>query len=533
MMVRPGPAPSPMGRPAPFQVNGNPGAPMNSARPPMPVPRPSLGTPGTSAPMSPQIANRPPMPQTGNRPPMPQISQLAPGQSPSMPSNRPPMPQNAFQSSANRPPINQINIAPSGQSIPSPNLTRPPMPMRPPPLPQTQTPQAAITQPMPPMTPQASVPSRPLMPQVSQASNSPFARPPTTGPQKTQMNGLSVPSHQTPSTPNMRPPIPMGASPMRPPLPGVQASSAPQRPPLPGAQTPSMPLRPPVSSPQQINQHPMRPPMSPMVSRPPVPTMPQIQQPAVPPMPSGPAMNSAPSRYPPTPGYAQPGFQGQQPGGYSQTTSMPPTQQAYPSYPQTQHPQGYAGGNMVTPQQHPPAPKVNPAAIPSVVSVLEADETRFKETGQPFYTFSSVIDHPPPLPTTRSVSIIDDGNSSPQFIRSTLNHIPISEEICDNTKIPLSLLIQPFASGPQTDVPLVDFGAMGPLRCNRCRAYINAHVQFIKGGRYFVCNLCDMSNEVPEEYYANLDMSGKRIDLDLRPELKFGTVDFVASKVYF
>ena len=42
---------------------------------------------------------------------------------------------------------------------------------------------------------------------------------------------------------------------------------------------------------------------------------------------------------------------------------------------------------------------------------------------------------------------------------------------------------------------------------------------------------CDMANDVPEEYYANLDMSGKRIDLDLRSELKFGTVDFVASKV--
>ena len=40
-----------------------------------------------------------------------------------------------------------------------------------------------------------------------------------------------------------------------------------------------------------------------------------------------------------------------------------------------------------------------------------------------------------------------------------------------------------------------------------------------------------MSNEVPDEYYANLDMSGKRIDLDLRPELKHGTVDFVATKV--
>ena len=70
-----------------------------------------------------------------------------------------------------------------------------------------------------------------------------------------------------------------------------------------------------------------------------------------------------------------------------------------------------------------------------------------------------------------------------------MNHIPTSEEICENTKIPLSLVVQPFASSPQNEVPLVDFGISGPLRCNRCRAYINPHVQFIKGGRYFVCNM--------------------------------------------
>lgn len=186
---------------------------------------------------------------------------------------------------------------------------------------------------------------------------------------------------------------------------------------------------------------------------------------------------------------------------------------------------------MAAPFQQPAPPKVNPAAIPSVVAVLEADELRFKESGQPFMTYSSIVENAPPLPTTRSVSIIDDGNSSPQFIRSTMSHIPISEEICENSKIPLSLLIQPFASNPQSEVPLVDFGASGPIRCNRCRAYINPHAQFIKGGRYYVCHLCEMSNEVSEEYYANLDMSGKRIDLDIRPELKFGTVDFVASKV--
>ena len=269
----------------------------------------------------------------------------------------------------------------------------------------------------------------------------------------------------------------------------------------------------------------------------------QTSQQGIPPVPSGPRapqMNSPPSRYPPGPGYMQqqPPVQGHPPSlqpGYAQ--SLAPMQQSYPSYPQTsnaqnvpQYPtQGFSGASVAAPP--PAAPKVNPAAIPSVVAVLEADELRFKETGQPYFTFSSVVENSPPLPTNHSVSIIDDGNSSPQFIRTTMNHIPVSEEVCENTKIPLSLLVQPFASNPQNEIPLVDFGISGPLRCNRCRAYINPHVQFIKGGRYFVCNMCDMANDVPEEYYANLDMSGKRIDLDLRSELKFGTVDFISSKV--
>jgi protein transport protein SEC24 len=200
-----------------------------------------------------------------------------------------------------------------------------------------------------------------------------------------------------------------------------------------------------------------------------------------------------------------------------QAQQYPQTQLQNQQYPQTQN------------QAQPPyqQQRVNPAAIPSVVAVLEADRDRFKDFG-PFLTCTHIAEHPPPLPSSIAhISVVDDGNSAPNFIRTTMNHVPVSEELCENSKIPLSLLIQPFAAA----APIADLGELGPIRCNRCRAYINPHCQFIKGGREFICNLCDMSNEVPEQYYANLDMNGKRIDLDLRPELKYGTVDFVATKV--
>lgn len=511
-------------RPGNLQGPSSMSSQVNSSRPPMTMPRPPMANP--QAMPRPPISQTPPM----NRPPtMPQAPMMS---SPHTSQSRPPFPHTNTPTSSIRPPMPQIPSQPSeplirppmsqvtssqsvrsGNPIQSPNTVRPPIPIRP------QTPQPLNRPPIPQTQQFSAAPPRPPMPQASQNQipSGPFARPPQpAGPQHTQMNRPPIPSPQVPSIPNMRPPMPSlsgSATPLRPPVPMVPSSLA-----------AAAPMRPPMIS--------MAPQMPSMNGRPPMPLMPQAQQSGIASMPPGPMITSPSSKYPSGPGYIQsqnPVIQNQQPG-YTQSTNMPPTQQNYPSYPQTQPAQGYTGGNMAAPH-HSPAPKVNPAAIPSVVSVLDADETRFKETGQPFYTFSSVMDQPPPLPTTTSVSVIDDGNSSPQFIRSTLNHIPISEEICENSKIPLSLLIQPFAISPQTEIPLVDFGNSGPLRCNRCRAYINPHVQFIKGGRYFVCNMCDMSNEVPEEYYANLDMSGKRIDLDLRPELKFGTVDFVASKV--
>jgi len=44
-------------------------------------------------------------------------------------------------------------------------------------------------------------------------------------------------------------------------------------------------------------------------------------------------------------------------------------------------------------------------------------------------------------------------------------------------------------------VPVVDMGPSGPIRCTRCRAYINPFVLFIDGGRQFRCNLCSHIND--------------------------------------
>lgn len=113
-------------------------------------------------------------------------------------------------------------------------------------------------------------------------------------------------------------------------------------------------------------------------------------------------------------------------------------------------------------------------------------------------------------------------------------HLPASEDLATSSKIPLAMVIQPFAKQhPQEHpVPVVDFGEKGPIRCNRCRAYINLFVRFVRGGRQYECNICSMINDVPDEYFCNLDASGRRADCNQRPELVCASVDFVASKEY-
>jgi protein transport protein SEC24 len=118
-------------------------------------------------------------------------------------------------------------------------------------------------------------------------------------------------------------------------------------------------------------------------------------------------------------------------------------------------------------------------------------------------------------------------------MRLTTNLIACTEELLKRSCLPFGLVLQPLADLDPREAPIqvVDFGESGPLRCNRCKGYVNPFFQFIDGGRKFVCNLCTFENPVPTEYFANLDMNGRRIDADQRPELMFGSIEFAATKV--
>lgn len=120
----------------------------------------------------------------------------------------------------------------------------------------------------------------------------------------------------------------------------------------------------------------------------------------------------------------------------------------------------------------------------------------------------------------------------PKFMRMTVNAMPISTSAKTKAGLPLGAIIQPLARADDVEVPIVNFGQSGVVRCGRCRTYINAFVNFADGGRKWRCNVCGKLNDVPADYFCELDGDGRRRDRMERPELHMGTTEFVAAAEY-
>lgn len=173
--------------------------------------------------------------------------------------------------------------------------------------------------------------------------------------------------------------------------------------------------------------------------------------------------------------------------------------------------------------------KVDPEQIPSVA--------RARDVATQFYlnnVYPTMEKHNPP-PATIPFVAYDQGNSSPKFVRLTMNNIPSTAESLSSTGLPLGLVLQPLAAlqeGEQS-IPVLDFGEVGPPRCRRCRTYINPFMTFRSGGNKLVCNMCNFPNDVSTEYYAPTDAAGVRVDRLQRPELTMGTVEYLVPKEYW
>eukprot|EP01105_Mastigella_eilhardi_P008566 TRINITY_DN2074_c0_g1_i4.p1 TRINITY_DN2074_c0_g1~~TRINITY_DN2074_c0_g1_i4.p1 ORF type:complete len:929 (-),score=221.78 TRINITY_DN2074_c0_g1_i4:134-2677(-) len=245
---------------------------------------------------------------------------------------------------------------------------------------------------------------------------------------------------------------------------------------------------------------------APLMSAPLRPTL--VQQPEVSQVPSQQVPPFAPSAVPAVPTI---------PAAQQRTPGMPQPVMPRPMMPPTS-PVRPTPGSAPAPR---PASKIDPAQMPNPTSI---------STSPVMYKTSS--GYPPSV--LQPATIVDDGKCSPRFLRLTTYAVPASKDLATSCCIPLAAVVSPLADiSANESIPVVDHGEEGPIRCNRCRAYMNPFVSFVNGGRDFVCKMCGLTNFVPDSYFSPLEASGFRADHALRPELSRGTVEYVASnKMY-
>jgi protein transport protein SEC24 len=132
-------------------------------------------------------------------------------------------------------------------------------------------------------------------------------------------------------------------------------------------------------------------------------------------------------------------------------------------------------------------------------------------------------------------SVVERAQNCPdQFMNLSLQAVPRTKALLNEMGVPLGLIVEPlsFVGDAGARPPVINFGAVGVIRCAECRAYINPFVSFTNGGQTWVCSLCRHANQTPDPYYSQTDAAGRRYDLGSHPELTQGCVEFVATQEY-
>ncbi|CAI6093253.1 unnamed protein product [Clonostachys chloroleuca] len=151
---------------------------------------------------------------------------------------------------------------------------------------------------------------------------------------------------------------------------------------------------------------------------------------------------------------------------------------------------------------------------------------------QPFN--ATELDLPPPpinLPPNSSVTPSPDSNCPPRYMRSTLNAVPTTHSVLKKSKLPFALIIQPYGTlhDDEDNVPVIQDQVIS--RCRRCRTYINPYVTFLDHGHRWRCNMCNLSNDVPQAFDWDA-ASQQSVDRWQRAELNHSVVEFVAPQEY-
>ncbi|KAI8997046.1 hypothetical protein BDB01DRAFT_713526, partial [Pilobolus umbonatus] len=126
-----------------------------------------------------------------------------------------------------------------------------------------------------------------------------------------------------------------------------------------------------------------------------------------------------------------------------------------------------------------------------------------------------------------SVTSSSFAQCDPDFQRCTLNAIPFNNQLLKRTRLPLSIILEPY---PTKEVPLITNGVLD--KCHKCKSFINPFIGFSENGLRWKCNICGFDeNNVPPSYDWD---STKQCNMDRwnRPELNHGCVDYLATVDY-
>ncbi|XP_038725298.1 protein transport protein Sec24-like At4g32640 [Tripterygium wilfordii] len=448
--------------------------------------------------------------------------------------------------------------APFGQSAPSPGF-----PAASPPFSRPGPPPAALSRPaappsgFPPSTfPPNVAQARPRGPPVSQPQPPPFASRPPPGSLPSTMGGPVVPPAGAPSNfPYSG--IPSGGIGATSQPPGARPSPFPSA--LPLSAAPVMPSSSTLGGPVS-NGTPLfaSGPLTTAPGYPPASSSPQPPMGPPPTISSARAPPQAPSMHSfmgsPTVG-APPGASMQMPSPFLATSQgVPPSMgspygpQSWPMQPQQVGAPPPIPGSVQQRRMfgmHPTLPHqsttISPATGQTGAPVAGPSRIDPHQIPRPIPSATAVVHETrvgnqanPPPPATSYYIVRDTGNCSPRHMRSTISQIPCTVDLLSTSGMQLALLVQPLALPHPSEEPIqvVDFGESGPIRCSRCKGYINPFMKFIDQGRKFICNLCGFADETPRDYHCNLGPDGRRRDAEERPELCSGTVEFVATKEY-
>ena len=140
---------------------------------------------------------------------------------------------------------------------------------------------------------------------------------------------------------------------------------------------------------------------------------------------------------------------------------------------------------------------------------------------------------PPPviLPPNTSVTPSPTANCPPKYVRSTLNAVPTTHSLLKKSKLPFALAIQPYTSLHDVEDPVPVVPDQVISRCRRCRSYINPFVTFLDHGHRWRCNMCNLTNDVPQAFDWDA-AAQKGLDRWQRPDLNHAVVEFVAPQEY-